>query len=112
MHAFKYHGRLALAEWAAGAILAERGLRCPALPPDRLVALPLARERERERGYNQAYEIGRAVARPAQAPLVRHGIVADRVRRLSPRCPEGGRKTFAALRLRVDLAGMSVAASL
>ena len=77
MHAFKYHGRLALAEWAAGAILAERGRRRAALP-DRLVALPLSRERQRERGYNQAYEIARAVARELRAPLIRHGIRRDR----------------------------------
>lgn len=73
MHAFKYHGRLALAEWCARAIGAERERRRSALP-DRLIAVPLSRERQRERGYNQAFEIARLVAREWRVPLVRHGV--------------------------------------
>ena len=59
LHAFKYHGRLALAEWGAGAILEERARHRGAHRPDRLIAVPLAPERQRERGYNQAFEIAR-----------------------------------------------------
>ena len=73
MHAFKYHGRLALAEWCARAIFAERGRRRSALP-QRLIALPLSRERQRERGYNQAFEIARLIAREGRVPLVRDGV--------------------------------------
>lgn len=61
IHAFKYKGRLALAEWSAGALLAERA-RLERPDPDRLVALPLSIGRQRERGYNQAAEITRVVA--------------------------------------------------
>jgi ComF family protein len=78
----KYRGRLALADWA-GAALADAvrtsfALRPPAERPDRIVALPLARSRQRNRGFNQAREIGiraaRAVGLPLTTPLTR---VAD-----------------------------------
>src|SRR5438105_3885110 len=78
MHAFKYHGRLALAEWAADAIVAERARLGAASLPDRLFALPLSRERQRERGYNQAYEIARALTRELKIPLVRDGAHRER----------------------------------
>jgi predicted amidophosphoribosyltransferase len=45
LHAFKYHGRLALAEWGASAILAERERHRGTRRPERLVALPLSRVR-------------------------------------------------------------------
>ena len=75
----KYGGRLALADWA-GATLAITV--CAALSersnddrPDRIVALPLAQSRQRERGFNQAREIAARVAQatslPLAAPLVR-----------------------------------------
>ena len=73
MHAFKYHGRLALAEWGARAIGAEWRSRTRALP-QRLVALPLAQERQRERGYNQAFEIALVLAREWRIPLLRGGV--------------------------------------
>jgi ComF family protein len=111
MHAFKYHGRLALAEWAAGAILAERGRRRLAVLPDRLVALPLSRERQRERGYNQAYEIARAVARQLRAPLVRNGIRRDRASPPQTALPwsERARNVRGAFACELDLTGMTVA---
>jgi ComF family protein len=111
MHAFKYHGRLALAEWAAGAILAERARRCPALPPDRLIALPLSRERQRERGYNQAYEIARAVARQLRAPLIRHGIRRDRASPPQAALPwsERAKNVRGAFACELDLTEMTVA---
>jgi len=75
----KYGGRLALADWAGDALaVAVRaslaGRREPARP-DRIVALPLAAARQRERGFNQAREIAvrvaRAVALPQADPLRR-----------------------------------------
>src|SRR5437773_7317567 len=110
MHAFKYHGRLALAEWAAGAILSERGRRGAALP-DRLIALPLSRERQRERGYNQAYEIARAVARQLRAPLIRHGIRRDRASppQTALPCSERARNSRGAFVCELDLTDMTVA---
>ena len=78
----KYDGRLALAEWAGGALaaavraaLAGRESHGHREPPDRIVALPLAAARQRERGFNQAREIAVSAARgiglPLAAPLAR-----------------------------------------
>jgi ComF family protein len=71
----KYAGRLAYAEWAA-AILAGRAAvalaaRDPVERPQRIVALPLAASRQRERGFNQAQEIAARVARRVGLPLAR-----------------------------------------
>ncbi len=63
MQALKYHGHLALAEWGALAILEERQRRQPLPTPHRIVAMPLSSERQRERGYNQAFEIAHVIAR-------------------------------------------------
>ncbi len=73
VHAFKYGGRLALAEPFASALVAaiERRARPP---PDALVALPLSPARQRDRGFNQAGEIARRVAqahRPTAGPGAR-----------------------------------------
>jgi ComF family protein len=110
LHAFKYHGRLALAKWGAGAILAERERR-GGTAPDRLIALPLAAERQRERGYNQAFEIARAVARRLRLPLLRKG--ATRVRTAPPQAalPWSARakNVRGAFACDVDLSGLKVA---
>jgi ComF family protein len=75
----KYGGRLALADWA-GEILTDAvsktlASRLASDRPHRIVALPLAALRQRERGFNQAREIAVRVARamqlPLDAPLVR-----------------------------------------
>ena len=75
----KFQGRLALAEWAGGAladaVVAAVARRQNGELPDRVVALPLAPSRQRERGFNQAREIAVQVARrtglPLAAPLAR-----------------------------------------
>ena len=77
----KYGGRIALAEWAGSALAAtvcdtlSRGSASER--PDRIVALPLAASRQKERGFNQAREIAVHVARrmglPLAAPLARIG---------------------------------------
>jgi ComF family protein len=56
---FKSGGDLAIGHWLARA-LAHRVAREP--PPDLLVAPPLARQRLRERGFNQSAVLARAVA--------------------------------------------------
>ncbi|MEP7184080.1 MAG: ComF family protein [Betaproteobacteria bacterium] len=68
----KYGGRLALADWAAGALsvaaAAALARRPSATRPDRIVALPLAVSRQRERGFNQAREIAVRVAAALDLP--------------------------------------------
>jgi ComF family protein len=80
----KYGGRLALADWAgetlAAAIGGRLGMRPARQRPDRIVALPLASLRQRERGFNQAREIAvhvaGAVGLPLTAPLIRIAATA------------------------------------
>jgi ComF family protein len=75
----KYGGRIALAQWAgaalAAAVRASFASRMGRGRPDRIVALPLAAQRQRDRGFNQAREIAARVARgtglPLAAPLAR-----------------------------------------
>lgn len=66
IHALKFRGELALAE-PLGRRLARR--LAVAGSVDFLVPVPLSAARLRSRGYNQAAEIGRAVARLAGVPL-------------------------------------------
>jgi ComF family protein len=111
LHAFKYHGRLALAEWGAGAILEEHARHRGAHRPDRLIAVPLAPERQRERGYNQAFEIARAIGERLRVPLVSRGV--RRVRAAPPQSAlpwsERAKNVRGAFACELDLAGMSVA---
>lgn len=58
IHALKYQHRLAIAEWLGGC-LAERLTPAGQL----LLPMPLHRQRLRERGFNQAAEIARCIAR-------------------------------------------------
>jgi ComF family protein len=110
MHAFKYHGRVALAEWGAAAIRARRAARASALP-QRLIALPLSRERQRERGYNQAHEIARVLGRELSIPLVHGGVRRDRAAPPQAALPwsERARNVRGAFACELDLKGLTVA---
>jgi ComF family protein len=72
--AVKFRARLDLAR-AFGLLLADRAQH---LEPAALVALPLAPPRLRERGYNQAQEIARAIAARLRRPLLRNALVRIR----------------------------------
>jgi len=70
LQAFKYGGRLALADFLAEALCAAVAHRPPNHPiPDAVVALPLAPSRQRARGFDQATEIARRVARITGVPM-------------------------------------------
>lgn len=109
VHALKYQGRLALAGWCATAIVAATAKSDA--PPDCLVALPLSRQRQRERGYNQAEEIARATA-------AHKGIrmISGRARRVRATLPQAGlpwkeraRNVRGAFACDNDFAGLRVA---
>ena len=70
LHALKYGGSLALAE-PFGQALASAAATRNDCRVDALVPLPLSTARQRERGFNQAYEIARHVAAHLGVPLVR-----------------------------------------
>jgi len=64
LHAFKYGGRLSYADFFAEALSERVARRPPDMRwPDALVALPLAPARQRARGFDQAAEIARRMAR-------------------------------------------------
>jgi ComF family protein len=115
IHSFKYQGRLALAEWCADAILARRELAKPGVGsrarPQRLIALPLAAERQRERGYNQALEIARVIVARTAIPLLSRGL--SRVRATPPQAAlpwsERAKNVRGAFACELDLSGVTVA---
>jgi len=72
---FKYGADLALGGWLARA-LADRVEREPRM--DLLVVPPLSAARLRERGFNQALEIARVVARRLAVRIAREAIVRTR----------------------------------
>jgi len=59
VQSYKYQALLALAGWFADAMLAAR----PAVAADVLVAMPLTRARQRQRGFNQSLELAKALSR-------------------------------------------------
>jgi ComF family protein len=85
LYAFKYGRQLALAVPLANALCA--AARSRGRPwPELLVALPLSPSRQRARGFNQAREIARHVARDLDLPLA-DGLV--RVRDAVPQATLG-----------------------
>jgi ComF family protein len=66
--ALKYRGVLAYAEFLADALAARIDVR-----PDAIVAVPLSPARQRPRGFNQADEIARRLARRCGIPVC-HGL--------------------------------------
>jgi ComF family protein len=66
LQAMKYRGVFAYADFLAAAVASS-----VTELPDAVVALPLAAKRQRARGFNQAQEIARRVARLTGVPLVR-----------------------------------------
>ena len=59
LHAFKFHGKRALARPLAGLLLEQWGPGLAAAGIEALVPVPLGRTRERERGFNQAELLAR-----------------------------------------------------
>jgi ComF family protein len=66
--ALKYRGVLAYADFLAGALACVIDVR-----PEAIVAVPLSPARQRQRGFNQADEIARRLARACRVPLC-HGL--------------------------------------
>lgn len=68
----KFHGRLAHARLLGELLGAELAARSEPLP-QALIPLPLHPARLRERGFNQALELARPVARRLNVPLLNYG---------------------------------------
>jgi len=76
----KFHGRLGLSR-LLGELLAEALSARNAPPPRALIPVPLHPSRLRERGYNQALEIARALVRVAPMPLAPQWVERTRATR-------------------------------
>jgi len=113
IHSFKYQGRLALAEWCADAVLArrERSAASAKSPPQRLIGLPLAVERQRERGYNQAQEIARVIGARTGIPILTRAL--HRIRATPPQAAlpwtERAKNVRGAFACDLDLSGLRIA---
>jgi ComF family protein len=64
----KYHGKLHLAR-VLGSQLADKLATAVTATPDIILPIPLHRSRLRSRGYNQAYELAKPVARKLDVPV-------------------------------------------
>ncbi len=69
LHTLKFKGRRSLAR-PLGIWLGESLKRGPLWPLDMVVPLPLHRQREKQRGYNQTYLIAKHTARILGIPLM------------------------------------------
>ena len=109
LQAFKYGGRLALAEPLAQAVAQAVRTRNASLP-DCLVAMPLAARRQRERGFNQAHEIARRLATYVGMPLV-HDLrrTRDTLPQADLTLHERARNVRDAFEARAGLVGRAVA---
>jgi ComF family protein len=109
IHALKYRGARTLGR-ALGLLLAER-LRAEPLRADAVVAVPLHPRRLRERGYNQAAEIARTLARRLGLPLLSSAAhrSADRTSQISLDARERYANTVNAFVATRPLAGLRLA---
>jgi ComF family protein len=69
----KFNGRLEQAR-LLGELMAEWLAEVVEVPPDQLIPVPLHAARLRERGFNQAVELARPIARRFGLPLNVHGV--------------------------------------
>ncbi len=66
---FKNKGRIEYADWYAKALWERYGEQLKRLKPDTLVPVPVHRSRRSERGYNQAQELARRLAKYMGIPV-------------------------------------------
>lgn len=106
IHAFKYGGRLALAR-TLGEALAQAVTR----DAEAIVPMPLAPDRLRQRGFNQALEIARVVAARTGIPLLRNAVRKVRVTPPQAALPwkERARNVRRAFACDADLSGQRIA---
>lgn len=105
VQALKYDHRLAIAPWFAQALLP-----APPLVGDLMLALPLTKLRLSERGFNQALEIARPLARALGLPLAIGACqrILDGAPQASLQWAERQRNVRGVFECSLDLTGKSV----
>lgn len=106
IQALKYQHRLAVSNYLADALLAAM----PPAPANLLLALPLSAQRLRQRGFNQAAEIGRRLARHLALPLPVDGYrrILDTAPQASLPWKERHRNIQGAFECDLELSGKAV----
>jgi ComF family protein len=106
----KFGGRHAFRRLAAADFLAARMLAGAHPAGDVIVPVPLSRQRLAGRGFNQALEIARPLARALQLPLDTAGLVRVRETPAQSRLPWRARRANVrrAFECRADFSGKSV----
>ncbi|MBI3523387.1 MAG: ComF family protein [Betaproteobacteria bacterium] len=116
VQALKYQHRLVIGDFFAKAMLAvletseTSETSSPPLRADMLMALPLSAQRLRQRGFNQALEIARPLARQLGLPLQIHGYARsiDTAPQTSLPWKERHKNIRGAFECALDLTGKSV----
>lgn len=108
VQALKYQHRLVVCGYLADALLELSPV--PPVPADLLLALPLSAQRLRERGFNQALEIARPLARRLGLPLPIDGYrrVVDTAPQASLPWQERHKNMQGAFECELDLSGKAV----
>lgn len=78
IHQFKYRSHASLAKPLAGLLLSVYQANLKELSADLIIPVPLHKSRERERGFNQAFELARQFSRVARIPLPTELLVRTR----------------------------------
>jgi ComF family protein len=106
IHSFKYRGNIALAVFFAEALAG-----CLDTTPDLVIPMPLAPARLQERGFNQALEVARIVARMTGATVAPHACrrVRDTAPQMSLPWAERAKNIRHAFVCDADLTGKRVA---
>jgi len=106
VHSLKFRGQLALAP-----LMGDLLIEAIREPIDLVVPVPLSRERLRERGYNQAAEIARHVAKARRVPLELTIIARERNTQAQADLPwsERARNVRGAFRCERSLDGAAIA---
>jgi len=78
LHAFKFHGKRALARPLAALLLEQWGPALAAAAPEALIPVPLGRARARERGFNQAALVAERLGAALRVPLRPRWLVRAR----------------------------------
>lgn len=113
IHAVKYHARLEDAAWLSAALLECLQARVAAGHPlpEVLIPVPLHSGRLRRRGYNQALELARPLARGLGLRLLPHAAVRTRATpdQIGQKAAQRRRNVRGAFALKADLRGRRVA---
>ena len=108
VQALKYRHQLVVAQFFAEVL--QETATCLPMPIDLVLALPLSEMRLRQRGFNQALEIARPLARQCGWPLSAHGYqrVVDTAPQTSLPWKERQRNVRGAFECGLDLTGKRV----